>query len=141
MPAGVQSTIDGTSSSESVTDLGGPPSADTIAIRALLAKNRSRPIALENAICALSGDQCGPWSGPGCETIFLMPSSASVRTYTSDVLPLIRSGFFVALKAIRRPSGDHEKPPTLKSLPFVRWRPATGALSASSTTNVQRCTC
>ena len=40
----------------------------------------------------------------------------------SAVPPLIRSGLFVALNAIDRPSGAHENAVTLKSLPLVRCR-------------------
>jgi len=49
-----------------------------------------------------------------------------------------RSGFTVALKAIRVPSGDQAKSPTLKSRPFVRCTPAAGVSRAFSTSIVQR---
>ncbi len=42
--------------------------------------------------------------------------------------PWIRSGLTVALNAMRVPSGDQENDPTLKSLPFVRWRAGSGRL-------------
>jgi len=52
----------------------------------------------------------------------------------------MRSGLTVALNAIRVPSGDQSKEPTLKSLPLVRCTPAAGDAWASSTVTVQRCT-
>ena len=57
----------------------------------------------------------------------------------SDVLPWIRSGLTVALKAIVVLSGDHENPPMLKSFPFVRCWPGAGAVKACATSIVQRC--
>ena len=46
----------------------------------------------------------------------------------SAVTPWIRSGLTVAANAMRDPSGDQEKEPTLKSLPFVRAFPLTARL-------------
>src|SRR5215510_1962261 len=57
----------------------------------------------------------------------------------SEVALLMKSGLMVALKAIRFPSGAHENEPTLKSFPFVRCAPVTGAFRASAKTNVQIC--
>ena len=57
----------------------------------------------------------------------------------SEVTPWIRSGFFVAAKAIRAPSGDQEKAETLRSAPLVRCLPFTGAFNASATSSVKRC--
>ncbi len=47
----------------------------------------------------------------------------------SDVTPWMRSGLMVALNAMREPSGDQEKEPTLYSVPFVRRLPLRRAPS------------
>ncbi len=81
MPSGVQSTMDGT-----LVEVVGER-----ARRAAVGRNDGKagvdgkgPLAahrgLEKTICVPSGDQCGPLSGPGCETIFVDASSARLST-------------------------------------------------------------
>src|SRR5262245_24727139 len=64
IPPGVHAMSEGCSSKPSVTDLGAPPAADTIAMRELEKKNHGFAIALSNAICDPSGDHFGFESGP-----------------------------------------------------------------------------
>ena len=55
----------------------------------------------------------------------------------SEVCPWVRSGLTVPLNAIRVPSGDQEKLPTLKSRPLVRCVGVAGLRSASPTSIVK----
>ncbi len=64
----------------SVIERGVPPDAETTASRELEWKNNLFPIADENTSCFPSGDQRGPLSGPGCDTIFFTSSRARSRT-------------------------------------------------------------
>src|SRR5689334_20830664 len=135
MPSRFHSINEGDSSKPSVIDRGVPPSAETMAMRELWWKE-GLPIDEPKAISLPSGDQRGPKSPPGCETIFLTASSARLRTKMSAVKTLMRSGLIVAPKAMRVESGDQLKSPTLKSLPLVRCLPLAGDSKASATSMV-----
>ena len=76
-------------------------------------------MADKNAICVPSGDQSGRLSGPSCFTRGVTAPSATATIEMSDVPPLDGSGLTARSKAMRAPSGDQSKLPTVKS-PFVR---------------------
>ena len=80
-------------------------------------------------------------SGPGCETIFVTSIVGESQHVDVGRTALDQVGVDGRAERDRMPSGDHEKAPTLKSLPRVRCLPAAGAFIASSSSMVQRWTC